>query len=392
MSPAANERGTPRTDLPKRVRDQLERMGRALDAIDALLRRLALQGLQRMSSSSSAELLALSQTAHNAGLVRIERQLEALATHVRRYTQRDPLFSMGDYAGAINQVWLLSRAVRRRREEGTLPAEMLDLVGEARRTYTVVDEPMHLQPLGAWGWHTDSGFIGITVAMWCEGRDDLLQVTNARPAMHFGTDPAALLRMHISETVGRSMRDLAHGAWLFEGAKLSRDGRLSIHRDLRVSEGAYKGGRAYAACDVEDWRQLLDRLRDQERAPVRAPTEAPLLAYVRPAFTDLLDVDHKRARAGCTLADARRMPLRLSVPLRGENNLLVDNLERLYGTGVRVGAEPEGLFGRVSVSGGALVFHPYTAVFPDGITLRKGGLRRVHEVHLSLESLEKARG
>lgn len=379
-------------DLPRKVVDQLERMGRALDAIDALLRRLALQGLQRMSRSSTGELLALSQTAHNAGLVRIERQLEALATHVGRYLDRDPLFAMTDYASAINQVWLLSRAVRARREAGTLPAQMVDLCGEARRTYTTVDEPMHLQPLGAWGWHTDTGFIGITIAMRCEGRADLLAVTNARPAMHFGSDPAALLRVPVSETVGRSMRDLAHGAWRFEEAKLSRDGRLSIHRDLRVTEGAYKGARAYEAVDTDDWRQLLARLRDEERAPVRANADAPLLAYVRPAFADLLEVDHRRARAGCTLADERRMPLRLSVPLRQENNLLVDNLERLYGTGVRVGAAPEGLFGRVSVANGALVFHPYTAVFPDGITLRRGGLRRVHEVHLSLESLESARG
>ena len=57
--------------LTKRELDKLARMDRALDAVDGLLRRLARQGLQRMSRGSTAELRALSQTAHNAGLVRI---------------------------------------------------------------------------------------------------------------------------------------------------------------------------------------------------------------------------------------------------------------------------------------------------------------------------------
>ena len=377
--------------LTKRELDKLARMDRALDAVDGLLRRLARQGLQRMSRGSTAELRALSQTAHNAGLVRIERQLDALNTHAARYLDRDPLFSTRDYASATNQLWLLARATRRARQDGAPP---IDLVGEARRTYVPVAAPLDLQPLGAWGWHTDTGYIGITIAMFCADPDadthQLLQVTNARPAMHFGTDPAALLRVPVSPTVGKSIRDLSHGAWRFTGAKRSRDGRLSIHQDLTIAEAPYSGAQAYDALATDDWRQLLTRLRDLERAPVRPATEAPLLAYLRPAFADLLHVDHKRARATCTLVDARRMPLRLHVPLRAENNLLVDNLERLYGTAPRPPAPPEGLFGRVSVADGQLLFHPHTALFPEGITLRKGGLRRVFAVHLSLESLDRA--
>ncbi len=385
--------------MTKRETEKLARMSRALDAVDGLLRRLARQGLQRMSRASADELRALSQTAHNAGLIRIERQLEVLSTQVRRYLDRDPLFSMRGYAGAINQVWLLARATRRAREAETPLEDLVGLVGEARRTYLQVEEPLDLQPLGAWGWHTDTGFIGITIAMWTPGREGLLQVTNARPAMHFGTDPAALLRLPVSPTVGKSIRDLSHGAWRFEGAKLSRDGRLSIHQELVVTEAPYSGAQAYDALATDDWRTLLDRLRDLDRAPVRPTAEAPLLAYLRPAFADLLHVDAKRATASCTLADVRRMPLRLTVPLRAENNLLVDNLERLYGTGTRVPVRghprvctpPEGIFGRVSIADGTLTFLPHTARFPAGITLRKGGLRKVFSVHLSLESLEGAR-
>ena len=71
--------------LRKQDRDKLDRMGEAFDKIDRLLMALGLQGLQRMTATSVAELKALEMTAHNAALVNIERNLGVLATQVQRY-------------------------------------------------------------------------------------------------------------------------------------------------------------------------------------------------------------------------------------------------------------------------------------------------------------------
>ncbi len=354
-------------ELPKRLRDQLERMPPALDAVEGALSRLGRQGLQRASASSAAELQALAQTAHNAGMVRVERALTALQTYVERYLARDPLFTVGDYGGAINRAWLLCGATRARLAEGKAQPEMLDLLGEARRTYEYVDGPLELQALGAWGWASDTGFIGITACMWSPG--GLLELASARPAMHFGDDPSVLLRMPVLPD-GKSMARLIHGAWRFENAKASRDGRLSLHQELAVSTAPYLGARAYEALTTDDWRVLLQRLREAAVDPVGSAP--PVLAYIQPRQLGPLTVDDKRAEAWMLATDARDTRLRISVPLRRENTLLVENLGAL-GPGL------DGLFGRARANAGVLVFEPLTAVLPT---------RPEPLCHLTLEPLE----
>ncbi|HEU4405754.1 MAG TPA: hypothetical protein VFS43_10720 [Polyangiaceae bacterium] len=393
--------------LGKRDRDKLERMAEAFDKIDRLLLRLAQQGLQRMSASSLDELRALEQIAHHAALVAIERQIETLATHVRRYLERDPLFTIADYAGTVNKIWLLGRAARRRHEAGQSPDEMLDVIGEARRSYAEVGHPLVLQPLGATGWVTDTDFVGITVYFYVEGRPELTcQASNCKPCAYFGRDPKKLLDSPISDHVAHRIFDVAHGAFEFRKAKMSGDGRLSLHKELVVSKAPYLGAKAYASLAVRDWAALVDRLREGELHPVGRGDDA--LAYVEPAGYGPVVTDEKNARATCEVADARGATLQIEVPLRAENNLLLDNLEKLFGSAraAEVARDPKrarafsppgkklapnALFGRASVSGGRLKFFPFTGLYQQPLVYAKGRTqqRRVNEVHYSLEPLSQ---
>ena len=69
-------------------------MDAATVAIDKRMFRLGKQGLQRLTWSSVVDLRALAKTAHNAAMIRLERELDVLATHVERYMNRDPLFTL----------------------------------------------------------------------------------------------------------------------------------------------------------------------------------------------------------------------------------------------------------------------------------------------------------
>lgn len=369
-------------DLPKRTVEQLHRMAEALDAVDALLHRLGLQGLQRMSRASVDELGALAKTAHNAGLITVERELNRLVTLLERALDRDPLFEMGGWQGAINRIWLLSRQVRRRFEGGALPEDMLDLIGAARRSYAPVDGPLDLQALGADGWVSDTGFVGVTVHYVAEG-GALYQAVAARPTMHFGDDPVRLMRWPAHDALEESLGELSHGAWRFDGARVSADGRLSIHKELRLSPAPYVGGRAYDAVRAADWRAALDRLRSAGDAAH---------VYVEPAAVGPVQTDHTRGRARCVARDAAGARLHVDVPLRRENNLLVDNLERMYGPH-RDGAAPrcDGLYGRLDLTDDGLRLSPITGVWVQPLRLARRRRPAHHTVHLSLESLEGAR-
>lgn len=404
MTAAPTPTGLPK--LPKRVVDLIARMGDAFDKIDALLLRLGVQGVQRLSRASVDELGALKQTASAAGLIYISRELETLATLTTRYLDRDPTFAMGEFVGAVNRVWLLNRAARVRHAAGELPEAMLELNGRARRSFEILDHPLDVQTLGAFGWVTDSGYVGVTLhcemtrhaeeAEHADGveqgdgtehgetalsgqaqRRALVQLSVARPTMHFGTDPEMLYGFALNDALTQSPRDMAHGAHQLRQAKLSSDNRLSMYADLQIAPAAYRGGRAYAAYRVTDWRQIVERIRAADASPVKRTDGVLILAQAQ--SLSAVVQDRTRAIATANLRDARGAVLTVHVPMRTEHNTLIDNLERLARS-----PRPHSLFGRAWIEDDTLRFMPYTAVYAEPQTIQRFG-RRVHTVHLSLE-------
>ncbi|MCS6901446.1 MAG: hypothetical protein RMJ98_17555 [Myxococcales bacterium] len=400
----APEEPSAEVELNKAERAKLERMGEAFHKIDRLLFRLAQQGLQRMSRSSSDELRALEQIAHNAALISIERQIETLATHVQRYLDKDPLFRMEDYMATINKVWLLTAMARKRHAAGQTPEQMMDVIGEARRSYTELADPLVVQPLGAIGWVSDTDFVGITVYFFVKDRPGVIyQASNCKPCAYFGRDPQRLLHEPISEYVHHSIFDMAHGAYEFRRAKVSSDGRMSLHKDMLVVKAPYLGARAYQSIAVRNWVELVERLRSSELHPVGGG-EATLV-YIEPSLYGNLKIDEKHARATVEVLDARAAVLHVEVPLRQENNLLVDNLERLLGKRDNAGHSPTAqkrrvvksagpplktptaLFGRATVNEGRLKLFPITALYNTALVHRHD--RRVNELHLTLEDVSE---
>ncbi|MBH24320.1 MAG: hypothetical protein CMH57_07710 [Myxococcales bacterium] len=376
--------GEDTTKLSKAERKKLDRMEVALDRIDALLLKLGQQGLQRMSRSSLTELQASAQTAHNAALIAIERQLEVLATLSERYMERDPLFQMSQYMATLNKLWLLVGATRRRHEAGETPDELLDLIGAARRKYEVLDDPIVVQALGASGWVTDTDFVGVTIYMGVRGQPGVIyQASNAKPTRYFGTDPRGLLNQSVSDYLPYTIRDFAHGAFTFSNAKVSHDGRMSLHKALRVSEAPYTGSAAYKEFAVGRWTELVERLRENELNPLSG--SGSTLAYLEPSGFGELEIDMKSSLASSPLLDDKGATLMMEVSLREENNHLIDNLEAMLDNR-RSFPLPAALFGRVSVRQGQLKLYPMTAIYDESVTLYRGP--KVHEVHLSLEKIK----
>lgn len=402
---------TDNAELPKRERDKLARMEVAFEKIDKLLYRIGLQGLQRVSEASATELQALKQTAHNAALITVERQLDILATQVQRYLERDPLFRMSDYMATINRIWLLNQQARRMHSKGLSPAEMVDIIGETRRSYEEREEPLMLQPLGASGWVSDTDFVGVTIYFYADVEGaPIYQASNAKPTMYFGNDPRRLLHDQISDYVQFSIHDMAHGAFEFSRARISRDGRLSLHKDLQVKKAPYIGARAYKALACDDWQELVERIKNSEVNPVYSSGSSFVL--ISPAEMGPVFMDEKNARVWAEISDRRGATLQLEVPLRAENNFLIDNLEFILGADqpskgkeqaskrgkrrkVADGAprqapaalKPNALFGKAWLGEGKLKFFPYTGVYNQAVVLNERGKKRVNEIHLSLEDM-----
>ncbi len=379
--------------LSKAAADKLDRLGEAVETVDGVLFRLGQQGLSRLSGTTVTELRALVQTAHNARMVRVERELEALATQVQRYLDRDPLFRADRYLSLLNRLWLMNHRARVAYAEAvqaqTDVRELTDVLGEARRKYTLLDAPLELQAMGARGWLTDSDFVGVTVYMRVlDGGEpgEILQVSNARPASYFGTDPRRLMRMGLSEYVDVTIQSLSHGAFTFHDAKRSADGRLSVYSGLEVVPSAWRGAVVYADCSVDRWDGLAELLRGTSVHPVRGG--GGRLVLVEPRSMTSVQLDEKRQEARCALLDARDSRLEVRVRMRPENNLLIDNLETMVRRPER---RPPAFFGRASTEDGVLVFEPMTAVYGVPVQLQGRPPMSVNEVHLTVEDLERVK-
>lgn len=318
----------------------------------------------------------MGQLAHNAGLVRVARGLEAMVTTLERYQSRDPLFDVGAYSRLLSRVWLDVQAARAGLEHAERASDLAAVTGVARRTYTELPAPLLVQPVAAQGWVTDSGFVGITVHLWSPTRAGLVQATVTRPSRSFGADPAILLRFGLSEYSALRVSDLAHRTWILSGAKLSADGRLSLHRELHLASAPPMAQAALKALHVDGFPELLERVREQGSP----------LAFFRPARFGTLHKDRKRARASLEVTDRAGRRARLQTPARIENRLLLDNLAQLS-AGRR--PRPSGLIVRALLVGGELALSPVGAVFDVPVRVGGRGLP-VWAVHLSIESLEGA--
>ena len=256
-----------------------------------------------------------------------------------------------------------------------------------------------MQPIGAWGWVSDTGYLGVTIYFMVHDQPGVVyQASNAKPTDYFGTDPRRLLNQFVSDYLPYSISDFAHGAFVISNARISRDGRLSLHKELEVHEAPWAGAGAYKAHAVATWTELIDKMRNRDLHPLSGG--GSLMAYVEPAGYGPLTIDEKAGRAWSALLDDNEQVMEIDIPLRAENNFLIDNLEDLLGVPAeqRTGAKrrqgndgpslPSGMFGRVRQSRGKLSFFPYTAVYDSAIHLGGRRGKKAHEWHLSLEQLQ----
>ncbi len=369
--------------------DKRERQGEALERVERKLLQIGQHGLQRLSRSSLAELEALANTAHAAALPNLERLLHTLATHAARYLDRDPLFTLDTWAHTVNQAWLLTRATRARWHQGAPPADLLDLAGELKRTYHEVEGTLNLQVLAAAGWVSDSGFMGVTVHFAVREHPGLIWSGGpARPTLHFGEDPRALLTTWFSDYQPYSVAQIAHGAFELKRARVSHDRRISFHKDLLLRETAWGGAAIYKPFAASSWRRLVERLRQHQRTPL-GPQER-LLAFIEPAAWGPLQLDQVRSRATAALQDAEGATLWIEVPLRPEHNYLLDNLQALLDPRL-AWPLPDALVGTLGVRDGRLTLFPLTAVYETPVPLDGRSAPSSNVVHLALEMVRNGR-
>ncbi|MBX2798722.1 MAG: hypothetical protein KTR31_13660 [Myxococcales bacterium] len=362
---------------------KLARIRPALNQVSSALRSLAEHGLQRATQATVREISAVAQTAHHARLVRLQRDLDALATAVRRYLERDPAFRPAKFVELVSRVWLLLGAIERALSTARAVADLEPITGVPRRRYDLVDEELHVVAVAASGWVTDSGYVGVTSHLYDLQHQRFLQASMVRPDRMVGPDPTRMLSMTVSDVTPTTMQELCHGAWTLGTVKLSSDLRVSLHGELVIVPTAPVGRSALDPLVVTHAAQIVDRLQSSQLDPVAGVGST--LVLLEPVVVSDVVVDDTQARATAVIRDGQGARLSVTVSIRPENDLLIDNLRALMDEQWR----PDGLVARATVAGRSLLLTPLTAVYAQPVTLgRRVG--STHLVHLTIESLARA--
>ena len=361
---------------------KLARVDPALDRVEELIRRIAEHGFSRATAATVREIRQASQIAHHARLVRIERELEGLASTVEGYLARDPLGQPRQMMASVNRIWLLARRTRAARIDAEVPADLEPVAGIPRRTYLPVDAEVPVVPIAASGWVTASGFAGVTIELWSPDRG-AMSASMVRPVHLVRSDPRRLLSLSVSQATPTSIRALCHGAWTLGGVKMSSDARVSLSSDLVALPAPIPGRSALDPIAVDSASAILDRLQSRGLDPISGL--GSVLAYLEPVSFGEVRIDEVAARAVATVRDRTGARLTVMVPIRADRDVLIDNLSAL-GEGTW---SPDGLVVSARVVAGGLRIDPLTVVFGSPVRLK--GVGRTHLVHLTLEGLAGAR-
>ncbi len=375
---------TSMANTPPNPDRKLERIGAALDRVDELLFRVAEHGLERVTTATLRDFQAVSQTAHHARLPLIERELEAMTSQLRRYLDRDPSFVPWGFVSSANRVWMRVAQTRLALPAAATVLDLEPITGVPRRRYDDVRGERDVVCVGAAGWVTDSGYVGVTAHLFDRTDQRFVEAAMVRPDRMFGPVPSRLLRQPLHDDALLTMQEFCHGAWTLSGVRRSDDGRLSLHRHLQVSPAPHPGRASLDPLSVPDAAAILDRLASRAQDPIGGLGE--LLVLVEPVSVGRVALDDTHARASVRIRDVHGAGFRVSMPLRPQHDILLDNL-KLLGT-----AEwsPDGLVGMASVSRGSLRFRPMTAVYERPVSLGRR-IASTHLVHLTVEPLERAR-
>ncbi len=335
----------------------------AIGTLRGACARYAHLGLERLGDGVETELQALKLVAHVGGLFRVAREVEALGRWRTRWMARDPAFTAAGFSHSLHRLGcLLSGAEIAIRAD--VDGDVWEAVaGVARRAYAVEGGEVILRALGARGWMGDGGFVGITVAMACDGQ--ILEFAATRPAEGLA-GPRSL--WHLPSFGPLAPSEFAHGTWRVDGLRRSGErGTLSGASVHPVADGL---AAAYTGVDAASFAPAIDALTAAPLDPVVGPP--PQFVAVDASLASNDDRWVMRDAQGWDLAVLSGDP----------DSMLGRNLAWLSDASRR----PERWFGAVRWEGRSPAFEPWTALFDRPTRIRGGGRRS--RVHLSLEALD----
>ena len=337
-----------------------------LNEIFIFLEQQTMLGIHKTSVFNVEQLSSLIINAHVAKLVAIERQLQGLREILNKYLNKEDL-PLNEYLLRITRIWNYAQAAKCIIEGKSHPLDRWEAIGVQRSQYKTVPN-FDAIPMTAFGWISDSGYVGATVLFAVENSEkpdnvdpsglesgleslNIISVVNVRPQQYmFHPDPLVLFQT--TGYTGYSLQDMAKGAIGFRNVKMNYKRQISLSRDLVVvplDRQTYEMPNNFPI--VEEWATAIQILRTIDLKPMEGFSQTNLVllkphSYGRPNF------DPVNALWSADLLDSTQHRIRIILRDTPTNQRTVANLDTLF----EKNSLPHAIFGKLFIFGGKIAF------------------------------------
>jgi hypothetical protein len=304
--------GTPRT--PKEI----------LDSACALFDEAITVGLSHVSAMLVDRLVTLAVSAQGANLYRVSLGLKSVADEVRSILQREARADEARLLLLMANIYALMDSIR-----SAVDIRNLDLTGTARGQYVEVPE-IELSGVGAYTWHTGSGYLGLTVLFWSSQSKEFLSWSDARPDER-SFDPRQRFFGDGPWDGAQSPQQVASASLKLRHARRTANGRLSSSTKTSAlvltatdPQALDFGARLFAS-----WNVLFKYVWGTQSIGLRETNPLDLIVVLAPASYGSKEFDSIDQMLIWKVYDESGLELPLSLPFRDWSKESITILESL---------------------------------------------------------------
>ena len=333
----------PKEFNPIEAEPALEFSTAAIPYLSAFVAEVMQSGLARLPENYAGRFLQLATICHSQRLANPERLCNRIAGHLESFSKKSAEFNLEHLLSDLCELMLLCSRISRggTRED----------VGVFRETYRPIPQ-LELWGLGAYGWHSNGTYNGVTTLFFSPEDGRLLTSTTALP------EAVAPLIAKLYEGAAPwglplKLSAISYSRFMLKGAKLSEKGQLSSSGQTTVQPlGATDLMAEELSClRFTDFSKLLQAVWQQTEAG-----QAAFYAIVKPARLGASEFDNIAQMWSMPVYDSAERRLIIRIHYEEATRRLLENIMDMNEANELNGA----FLVRVSLQNGRLVGFPVT--------------------------------
>ncbi|MCL2771748.1 MAG: hypothetical protein FWD71_00230 [Oscillospiraceae bacterium] len=345
-------------------------------------------GLARNSDAVSQRFLQLSTICHSQNLANMERSCDRIAGQYELFEKKSAIFSVNNLMSELCSLILQCDTLEKLNTSAT-GKNTANIVGVFREQYNQIP-PADFYGLGAYQWHSMSGYTGVTAIFYSPELSDFAVYTTAMPDAN-KPDAIQMYNSPAPWGIATKLSEITDINFTLKNAKINSRNNISSSAETT----AHINGKTnifdakLSKIRYDNFTSLVENLWEKYDGGENQNQNQPrsLTALIFPKKYDKANFNSITQIYSFAVYDKDGRKINISVKYEPATNLLIENLKKLENRKLLYGP----ILLRVYIENGKLKAFPI-ALYVDYINEEEfisNGKLELEVVNLSLDDLDK---